>query len=89
MSICISVSIIISCVKIKSDALSRMSFQIEQEAKISPLVLSGTQTSCTTGIFKPNNFWQTWHTAVYDLTNKTLRLNIQEDYSKHYDFKLN
>ena len=38
---------------------------------------------------QPNNFWQTWHTAVYDLANKTLRLNIQEDYSKHYDFKLN
>ncbi|WP_462332929.1 carcinine hydrolase/isopenicillin-N N-acyltransferase family protein [Schwartzia sp. (in: firmicutes)] len=37
---------------------------------------------------QPNNFWQTWHTAVYDLANKTLRLNIQEDYSKHYDFKL-
>ena len=36
----------------------------------------------------PNNFWQTWHTSVYDLANKTLRLNIQEDYSKHYDFKL-
>ena len=35
----------------------------------------------------PNNFWQTWHTAVYDLANRTLRLNIQEDYSKHYDFK--
>ena len=38
---------------------------------------------------QPDNFWQTWHTAVYDLKNKTLRLNIQEDYSKHYDFKLN
>ena len=38
---------------------------------------------------QPNNFWQTWHTAVYDLANRTLRLNIQEDYSKHYDFKLN
>ena len=38
---------------------------------------------------QPNNFWQTWHTAVYDLANKTLRLNIQEDYSTHYDFKLN
>ena len=37
----------------------------------------------------PNNFWHTWHTAVYDLVNKTLRLNIQEDYAKHYDFKLN
>ncbi len=37
---------------------------------------------------QPNNFWQTWHTSVYDLVNKTLRLNIQEDYSKHYDFKL-
>ena len=37
---------------------------------------------------QPNNFWQTWHTAVYDLANRTLRLNIQEDYSKHYDFKL-
>ena len=36
---------------------------------------------------QPNNFWQTWHTSVYDLVNKTLRLNIQEDYSKHYDFK--
>ena len=24
-----------------------------------------------------------------DLANRTLRLNIQEDYSKHYDFKLN
>ena len=36
----------------------------------------------------PNNFWQTWHTSVYDLVNKTLRLNIQEDYTKHYDFKL-
>ena len=35
-----------------------------------------------------DNFWQTWHTAVYDLKNRTLRLNIQEDYSKHYDFKL-
>ena len=23
-----------------------------------------------------------------DFTNRTLRLNIQEDYSKHYDFKL-
>jgi hypothetical protein len=38
---------------------------------------------------QPNNFWQTWHTAVYDISNRTLRLNIQEDYSKHYDFKLN
>ena len=38
---------------------------------------------------QPNNFWQTWHTAVYDFANRTLRLNIQEDYSKHYDFKLN
>ena len=37
---------------------------------------------------QPNNFWQTWHTAVYDLANRTLRLNIQEDYEKHYDFKL-
>jgi hypothetical protein len=37
---------------------------------------------------QPNNFWQTWHTAVYDLANRTLRLNIQEDYSRHYDFKL-
>ena len=37
---------------------------------------------------QPNNFWQTWHTAVYDLANRTLRLNIQEDYSKHFDFKL-
>lgn len=37
----------------------------------------------------PNNFWHTWHTSVYDLANRTLRLNIQEDYSKHYDFKLN
>ena len=36
----------------------------------------------------PNNFWQTWHTSVYDLANRTLRLNIQEDYTKHYDFKL-
>ena len=36
----------------------------------------------------PDNFWQTWHTSVYDLANKTLRLNVQEDYSKHYDFKL-
>ncbi|MBR4197024.1 MAG: linear amide C-N hydrolase [Synergistaceae bacterium] len=36
----------------------------------------------------PNNFWQTWHTSVYDLANRTLRLNIQEDYSKHYDFTL-
>ena len=38
---------------------------------------------------QPNNFWQTWHTAVYDLAQKTLRLNIQEDYSRHYDFRLN
>ncbi len=38
---------------------------------------------------QPNNFWQTWHTSVYDLVNKTLRLNIQEDYATHYDFKLN
>ena len=38
---------------------------------------------------QPNNFWQTWHTSVYDFANRTLRLNIQEDYSKHYDFKLN
>ena len=37
----------------------------------------------------PNNFWQTWHTAVYDLANRTLRLNIQEDYEHHYDFSLN
>ena len=37
---------------------------------------------------QPNNFWQTWHTAVYDLANRTLRLNIQEDYSHHYDFSL-
>ena len=37
---------------------------------------------------QPNNFWQTWHTSVYDFANRTLRLNIQEDYSKHYDFKL-
>ena len=37
---------------------------------------------------QPNNFWQTWHTSVYDLANRTLRLNIQEDYTKHYDFKL-
>ena len=37
---------------------------------------------------QPNNFWQTWHTAVYDLKNRTLRLNIQEDYSRHFDFKL-
>ncbi len=37
---------------------------------------------------QPNNFWQTWHTAVYDLTKRTLRLNIQEDYSRHYDFEL-
>ncbi|MBQ9433530.1 MAG: DUF3089 domain-containing protein, partial [Synergistaceae bacterium] len=37
----------------------------------------------------PNNFWQTWHTSVYDLANRTLRLNIQEDYTKHYDFTLN
>ncbi len=37
---------------------------------------------------QPNNFWQTWHTAVYDLANRTLRLNIQEDYSRHYDFRL-
>ncbi len=37
---------------------------------------------------QPNNFWQTWHTSVYDLANKTLSLNIQEDYTKHYDFKL-
>ena len=37
---------------------------------------------------QPNNFWQTWHTSVYDIANKTLRLNIQEDYTKHYDFKL-
>ena len=37
---------------------------------------------------QPNNFWQTWHTAVYDLANRTLRLNIQEDYSRHFDFKL-
>ena len=37
---------------------------------------------------QPDNFWQTWHTAVYDLAKRTLRLNIQEDYSKHYDFKL-
>ena len=37
---------------------------------------------------QPHNYWITWHTAVYDLANKTLRLNIQEDYSKHYDFKL-
>ncbi len=37
---------------------------------------------------QPHNFWQTWHTAVYDLANRTLRLNIQEDYSRHYDFKL-
>ena len=37
---------------------------------------------------QPNNFWQTWHTAVYDLANRTLRLNIQEDYEKHYNFKL-
>jgi hypothetical protein len=35
-----------------------------------------------------DNFWLTWHTAVYDLANRTLRLNIQEDYAKHYDFKL-
>ena len=38
---------------------------------------------------QPNNFWQTWHTSVYDLANRSLRLNIQEDYTKHYDFKLN
>ena len=38
---------------------------------------------------QPNNFWQTWHTAVYDLANRTLRVHNQEDYSKHYDFKLN
>ena len=37
---------------------------------------------------QPDNFWQTWHTAVYDLAKRTLRLNIQEDYSRHYDFKL-
>ncbi|MBQ9446316.1 MAG: linear amide C-N hydrolase [Victivallales bacterium] len=37
---------------------------------------------------QPDNFWQTWHTSVYDLANRTLRLNIQEDYAKHYDFKL-
>ena len=36
-----------------------------------------------------NNFWQTWHTSVYDLANRTLRVNIQEDYSRHYDFRLN
>ena len=38
---------------------------------------------------QPHNYWITWHTAVYDLANRTLRLNIQEDYSRHYDFKLN
>ena len=37
----------------------------------------------------PNNFWHTWHTAVYDLAKRTLRVNIQENYAKHYDFKLN
>ena len=37
---------------------------------------------------QPNNFWQTCHTAVYDLANRTLRLNIQEDYSQHFAFKL-
>ena len=37
---------------------------------------------------QPNNFWQTWHTSVYDIANKTLRLNVQEDYTKHYDFEL-
>ena len=36
----------------------------------------------------PNNFWQTWHTAVYDFANRTLRLNIQEDYEHHYNFSL-
>lgn len=32
--------------------------------------------------------WQTINTSIYDLKNLALRLYVQEDYDKHYDFKL-
>ncbi len=35
-----------------------------------------------------NYFWHTTHNAVYDIANKQLRLTVQEDYGKYYDFYL-
>ena len=33
-------------------------------------------------------FWQTVNTSVYDISGRKLRLFIQENYDKHYDFEL-
>ena len=33
-------------------------------------------------------FWQTVNTSVYDIAGRKLRLYIQENYDKHYDFEL-
>ena len=33
-------------------------------------------------------FWQTVNTSVYDIAARKLRLFVQEDYDKHYDFEL-
>ena len=35
-----------------------------------------------------NAFWHTTHNSVYDMSNKMLRVTVQEDYSHYYDYYL-
>ena len=38
---------------------------------------------------KPNNsIWQTLHSSIYDLKNLTLRLHVQENYEKSFEYHL-
>lgn len=44
----------------------------------------------TNDVRNPANttFWHTTHNSVYDMSNKMLRVTVQEDYSHYYDYYL-
>lgn len=46
------------------------------------------QIECCKRHERDGSFWQTVHTSVYDIENKALRIYVQENYDKAFDFKL-
>ena len=56
--------------------------------EMAPLIEKITEkfSHCTRD--KPDGFWETVHSSVYDMDKLTLRVSMHEDYGKYWDFKL-
>ena len=62
---------------------------IEKSAAERAAALDALSEEAKTKTRKPGNpIWQTTHTSVYDLKNRTMRIHVQEDYEHSYEFRV-